>query len=121
MFFSLIIQSIGICIIPSFDKVGWFLAGRLMIKVGGISWNCPLIPDYIMEESHVLANSYLMMCISLANVLSSYFIRVKFKVEYIYYGTGALPIVLGILVFFYLKDAIKEINPTAEIGISKIW
>ena len=58
VFIAFISQSMGICIIPSFDKVGWFVAGRLLIQAGTIAWNCPLIPDLIMEESHGLANAY---------------------------------------------------------------
>ena len=81
VFLGLICQSVGICIIPLFDQVGWFVTSRLLIQAGDIALNCPLIPDYIMEESHVLANSYLMMCISLASLLSSYLLRFKFKKE----------------------------------------
>mgnify|MGYP006093390697 CR=1 FL=1 len=94
--------------IPSSKEIFWFFIGRLLVKMGKVSGTCPLIPDYIMEESQGLANGYRMFVIALANTLSSFLLGVTFDEKYIYYGTGLLAIIVSIFVIFGLRDEVKE-------------
>jgi len=101
-------QTLGLLIIPSFRDVPWFFLGSILITAGEISWDCPLIPDIIMEESLGLANSYVMMLISFAEIISISLLRIPDVNNYIiYYSTGLLSALLTIMVIIGLQDPIR--------------
>jgi len=100
---GLIGQTIGLLIIPTFKDVPWFFLGSILITAGEISWDCPLIPDIIMEESQGLANSYVMMLISFAAIMSISMLRIPdVNSSIIYYSTGFFSALLTIAVYFGL-------------------
>jgi MFS family permease len=64
------VAACGLLMMPMFTQVyPWFLMCRLFIAFSTITVNCPLIADYIDEESQGLANGYFLMIVSVANIM----------------------------------------------------
>ena len=107
-----LLTAIGLVMLPFFNKVyPWFLMSRLLIAVSQITGNCPFVPDYIQEESQALANGYFLMIVSFANILSStVLLKVSENMDpnQIYKGTALFITTVSALIFFKMKDVIKN-------------
>jgi hypothetical protein len=118
-----ILQTFGLFVIPSSQHVPYFFVGSLLMKAGEISWDCPLIPDIVKEESHGLANSYIMMIISVAESLSICLLRISTSDsnnKIIFYSTGLLSGLITLVIYFGLNDPVKRKNQKRKGNHTKI-
>jgi MFS family permease len=104
------VAAIGLLMMPMFDKVyPWFLISRLCISFSTITVNCPMIADYIDEQSQGIANGYFLMIVALANIISTTILLELSEVirtVYIYFAAFLFIMFVSCLIIIHMKDVI---------------
>eukprot|EP00347_Sterkiella_histriomuscorum_P021247 403334683 len=120
-----LVAGLSIILTPEFTQVyPSFLIMRIFMSLGIIPGvNTPLLPDYVNEKSLGLANAYQNVTGAIAIIFAStglIEISKREDIKWIFVGIGTYTMVVGLVLFFGIKDVNKQKKGKIVEGKSKI-
>mgnify|MGYP006128786269 CR=1 FL=1 len=116
---ALILGTVSQFMVPFITKVSpWFYISRILFVAIQITHTVPLVPDYFMEESYGIANTFRALFKTIGAVLGNELVALNsssgqqgiFRYQNIYAGLGILCAISFALVVLFMKDVILEKN-----------